>query len=127
MLTVLIVEDAVSIRDVLRPMLSRIEGVRVVGEAATAPEAEAAFHALNPDVVTLDIRLPKGNGIDVLRTIKKNRPDCAVIMLTGYPESEYRNACRELGADFFFDKATQFQEVLDVVSQLARQNIHDQK
>ena len=63
----------------------------------------------------LDVRLPRGNGVEVLQNIKKDRPNTKVIILTNYPE--YRGKCIELGADYFFDKLTEFEKVTEVVKQ----------
>jgi DNA-binding NarL/FixJ family response regulator len=59
----------------------------------------------------LDIRLASGNGIDVLRAIKKDLPDMLIIMLTLYPDPQYRESCMKAGASFFLDKANGFEEI----------------
>ncbi|MFC1548291.1 response regulator, partial [Candidatus Neomarinimicrobiota bacterium] len=58
-------------------------------------------------------------GIDVLREIKHNLPDLKVIMLTNYPYPHFQRRCEEEGADYFFDKSTEFEKVTQVVQQLA--------
>jgi DNA-binding response OmpR family regulator len=59
--------------------------------------------------------MPKGSGADVLLDIKKLNPTPMVIMLTNYPHPENRKKCMERGADYFFDKSTEFQNVLSVL------------
>ena len=66
---------------------------------------------LQPDAVILDIRMPGGSGIDVLKKIKKNYPSTLVIMFTNYPTAQYRKRCLDLGTDFFFDKSTEFDKI----------------
>ncbi len=63
MIRVLIVDDSALIRERLKTMLSEIAGVEIVGEAEDKMEAIASNDRLHPDVVILDIRLPRGNGI----------------------------------------------------------------
>ena len=61
--------------------------------------------------------MPNGSGIDVLKHIKKDNPDLIAIMLTNYPYPQYRKRSIERGADFFFDKSTEFEMVLEVLKQ----------
>ena len=100
-------------------MVSEIEGVETVAQAEDAKEAISSLKELKPDVVILDIRMPGGNGIEVLKEIKKDEIPCKTIILTGYPYKQYRKKCAELGADYFFDKSTQFGEAMKVLIRLA--------
>jgi DNA-binding NarL/FixJ family response regulator len=114
---VFIADDSVQIRKRLIEMLSEVPEVEITGEAGDAPEAIREIRRLDPDMVILDIRMPGGNGIDVLREIKeKSHP--AIIMLTNYPYPQYRKKCMDLGADYFFDKATEFEKVTEVLKEL---------
>ena len=91
--------------------MSDLKGVEVVGQAADAAAATRSIRKLRPDAVVLDIRLANGSGIDVLRTIKKERPDVFVIMLTLHPDPQYRESCMKAGASFFLDKFCGFEQV----------------
>ena len=115
---VLIADDSALVRERLMTMLSELNGIEIISEARDGQEALDTIQTLCPDVVILDIRMPKGNGIDVLKYIDKNKPSCMVIMLTNYPYPQYREACMEAGADFFFDKSTQFDMIPKVLEQL---------
>ena len=66
--------------------------------------------------------MPGGSGIDVLQEMKKNNQTPLVIVLTNYPYPQYRRKYIEAGADFFFDKSTEFDRVGEVSKQLK----HDQ-
>ncbi len=66
-------------------------------------------------MVILDIRMSDGSGIDVLPEIKKGNQSPLVIVLTNYPYPQYRRKCIEAGADFFFDKSTEFDKVTEVL------------
>jgi len=110
-ISVLLVEDFAPIRHRMSSLISGHPGIEVVGEAADAAGALRQFALCRPDVVVLDIQLPDGSGIDVLRTIKASSPDCVVIMLTSHADEAYREACQRAGADHFFQKETEFEKV----------------
>ena len=119
-LGVFIADDSDVIRERLAELLGSLENVTVVGEAADVPSAERGSQSTEPDVAIVDIRMPGGNGIDVLRTVKRAgaaRP--TVIMYTNYGLPHYRQACAAAGADFFFDKATDTQTLATAIRQLA--------
>lgn len=119
---VFIVDDSKLVSDRLIVMISELPGIEIVGQAKNAQEAIDSIQKLKPEVVILDIRMPGGNGFDVLEKIKKDKSDTLVIMLTNYPYPQYRKRCMELGADFFFDKSTEFHKVIDVLKKIARES-----
>ena len=110
-MNVFIVEDSEIVRDHMLSMLSVIPGIAVVGYAADEMGAIESINALLPDVVTLDISLQPGSGINVLENIKKHHPSIKVIVLTNYTDEFYAKSCKRAGADFFFDKTFQFSRV----------------
>ena len=111
---VLIVDDSAVIRERLGTMLSETENVEIIGQAQAPREAMELIQKLKPDAVILDIRMHGGNGIEVLKNIKQNKQFPMVIMLTNYPYPQYRKRCEILGADFFFDKSTEFEKVREL-------------
>ncbi len=115
---VLIVDDSEILRDRLIAMLSEIVEPENISQAKDVPDAISSFRKLNPDVVILDIRMPGGSGIEVLGEMKKSSRPPLVIVFTNYPYPQYRRKCMEAGADFFFDKATEFDKVTEVFRQL---------
>jgi DNA-binding NarL/FixJ family response regulator len=115
---ILIVDDSEIMRERLKVMLSDITELENISQAEDVPEAISSFQKLNPEVVILDIRMPGGSGIDVLREIKKSTQPPLVIILTNYPYPQYRRKCVDAGADFFFDKSTEFDRVGEVLKQL---------
>ena len=112
---ILIADDSLVVRDRLVTLLTEVHGVEVVGQAKDAMEARDLAEELRPDVAILDIRMPKGSGADVVRDLKKLNPTPKVIILTNYPHPENRKKCIERGADYFFDKSTEFKKVLSVL------------
>jgi len=120
MLRVLVADDSVLVRERLAELIHDLDGVELVGEAGTAQAALNLVQRLQPDVVILDIRLPGGDGISVLKAIRQQAAPPRVIMLTAFPYPQYRRRCLEAGAHFFFDKATEFSSIAEVLSQLGR-------
>jgi len=115
---VLIVDDSAIMRERLKAVLSEITELENISYAEDVPEAISSVQKLNPEVVILDIRMPGGSGIDVLQKVKKSNRPPLVIVLTNYPYPQYRRKCIEAGADFFFDKSTEFDKVTEVLKQL---------
>jgi DNA-binding NarL/FixJ family response regulator len=117
---VFIVDDSAIIRERLEMMLSELKGIEIIGQAKGSTEAEEAIPKLKPDVVILDIRMHGGNGIEVLKNIKRDKNSPLVIMLTNYPYPQYRKKCKDAGANFFFDKSTEFDKITEVLKKLTR-------
>ncbi len=120
-MNVFLVDDSLVIRQRLKRMLADVQEVQVVGEAGEVQEAKDGILERKPDVVLLDIHLLNGSGIDVLQSLKKAKPAPAVIILTNYPYPQYRQKCLEAGADFFFVKSTEFDQVVPALKQLIQQ------
>lgn len=119
-LRVFIADDSALIRERVAELLSQVDDVRVVGQADNAPTAEDGIRATTPDVAILDIRMPGGNGIDVLRRVKRVQPGRpSFIMYSAYGLPQYRKACADAGADFFFDKSTESHKLADAIRMLA--------
>ncbi len=118
---VFLVDDSVIFLQRLKRMLADVPDIQVIGETGNAQQAPDAILKQKPDVVLLDIHLLNGSGIDVLQSLKKSMPTLAVIILTNYPYPQYRQKCLEAGADFFFVKSTQFDQVVPALKQLIQQ------
>jgi len=99
-------------------MLSEFKEIDIVGQTGYAQEAIELIKELIPDVVILDIRLPDGNGINLLEMIKKDNICTKVIIFTNYPYFQYRKRCLDAGAEFFFYKAAEFENLVEALKQL---------
>jgi DNA-binding NarL/FixJ family response regulator len=115
---IFIVEDSTLLRERLGELVSEIKGVKMVGSANDAQMALDVMSTLKPDVVILDIRLPHGSGIDILQQLKGHPPSPRVIMFTAFPYPQYRQKCLQAGADYFFDKTTEFDHIPPVIEKL---------
>jgi DNA-binding NarL/FixJ family response regulator len=122
MLTVYIVDDSKVMRERLTESVTDIAGVKIVGQSGDPFEALNSIRKFHPDVVILDIRLPRRSGIDVLKDIKENPSAPIVIMITNYPYRQYRQGCMAAGADYFFSKIEEFEMIRETLSRIGFRN-----
>jgi len=104
-MNVLIVDDSVLLQDRLKKTITEVNENICVSFAVNCKEALDMFTLHIYDKIILDISLPDGSGIQLLRLFKKSKPDIDVIMFTNYASAEFKKNCMELGADHFFDKS----------------------
>jgi DNA-binding NarL/FixJ family response regulator len=86
---VLIVEDQALVRQGLRTILDLEEGIQVVGEAADGEEALERISHLLPDVALVDVRMPRMDGIELVRHLRQEYPHIMPIFLTTFDDDEY--------------------------------------
>jgi DNA-binding NarL/FixJ family response regulator len=115
---VLIADGSPVVRERLCELLKEEPRLRVVGQAGTAAEAWAMFAQRRPAAVVLDLQLPDGSGLEVLRRVKQADPACVVVMWTNYHDPVYQQECRRHGADHFLCKATEFEQAADLLGRL---------
>ena len=120
MIRVLLVDDHDVVREGLRSLLRRAQDIEVVGEAGTAASAVSEAQRLQPDVVVLDVRLPDGNGVEVCRDIRDQRPETRVLMLTSYADDEALFASIMAGAAGYLLKETRASALLEAIVTAAR-------
>lgn len=113
----LIVEDSSLVSTRLQLAFGKIPalGIEIADRLGLALER---FRALQPELVILDIELPDGNGLDLLRTIKRERPATRVLMFSNH--DFVRQRCKLEGADYFFDKSGAFEALAATVQSLAK-------
>jgi DNA-binding NarL/FixJ family response regulator len=119
---VLIVDDSLIIRARLIAGLAKFEHIKVVGQAGDIRTAFKVINDVKPDVVILDIQLPDGSGLEVLARHKHENRSTTVIVLTNYPHDIMRRRCVKLGADYFFDKSSEFEKVYDILDTISNKN-----
>jgi DNA-binding NarL/FixJ family response regulator len=120
MLTVYIVDDSKAMRERLTESVTELAGIEIAGQSGDPVEALDDIKKAHPDVVILDIRLPRRSGIDVLKDIKEKPASPIVIMITNYPYRQYRKACMAAGADYFFSKLNEFEMIRKTLSRIGR-------
>ncbi len=119
--SILIVDDEDLIRISLQRLL-RQQGF-TVSTAGTALEALQRFEADRPEIVILDIRLPDSNGLQLLRTLKENRPSVAVIMITANPEIQNSVEAMKSGAYDFLEKPIDLERLRSIINSLKRDRV----
>ena len=113
---VLIVDDSQVVRDRLAEMLSGVPGVVAVDQATGPAVALVAFSRARPDLVVVDLRMPEGSGLSLVKAVKRLDAAIPVIVLTNFAYPQYREECRAAGADYFFDKSSEFGRVAEIVA-----------
>ncbi len=114
----LLVDDSVLMRERLKEMLSEFDGTEIVGEAENRSEVIESAQKLDPDVVIMDIQILDGDGLDIRQAIKADNQFPLVILLGNPSTRLYRMKCMYLGADFFFDRATEINRIPGVLRML---------
>lgn len=114
---ILIVDDSRTSRRMLREILEGM-GHEVIAEARDGEEGYLKFKELSPDLVTLDITMPKMDGIEALTLIKKVNPDAEVVMITAAGQKEKMIQAIKYGAAEFITKPYENIEVEQVISRI---------
>lgn len=112
---VLLAEDHVIVREGTRELVQHEPDMEVVGEAGDGEEAIQLATKLRPDVVIIDIAMPKLNGIEATKQIKELYPATAVLVLTAYDDDQYIFALLEAGAAGYLLKNVRGRELIDAI------------
>src|SRR5437867_10026269 len=112
---VLIADDHEVVRDGLKNILMTSGTMAIIGEANDGTEAITMYDKLRPDIVIMDISMPKMNGIEATKKIKDRFPDAKILILTMHDNQEYLNQVIRSGAHGFVLKNTDKEELLNAV------------
>ena len=116
---ILIVDHHTVVREGLKQILSVVPEFLVVAEASTGLEAIRTSRQIALDVIILEISLPDKNGLDVLKQIKKENPDFAIVVLSGLKEEQYAVRALKAGASGFLSKHDSAQQIVDALKIVA--------
>ena len=117
---VLIVDDAEDIRMLLRMKLGRHENLDVVGEAVDGVDAVDLARELQPNLVLLDMAMPRMDGLQALPLIREAVPDVRVIVLSGFNQGTLEQEALAAGADRYVVKGGSMRDLLDVIEKVLR-------
>ena len=104
MVRVLIADDHLLFAEALEAILSLDGRIEVIGRAADGPEAVDLAGSLHPDVVLMDLSMPRGDGFDATKRIRETHEGTRVLVLTGSASTADIDRAREAGADGYFTK-----------------------
>ena len=117
---VLLVDDHQIIRDGIRSLLSYAEGIEVVGECSDGLEAISCAVSEKPDVILMDINMPKINGIDATKKIITNNPDSKILVLTVHDELAYISKMLHAGSLGYVLKTTNKAELITAIKSVSK-------
>jgi NarL family two-component system response regulator LiaR len=115
---ILIVDDHAVVRKGIRALLATEPSLEVIGEAEDGLQAIARFEELNPDVMLLDLLMPKLSGIEVIRGLKEKYPKIKVLVLTSFAADEQVFPAIKAGALGYLLKDTQPEDLISAIHQV---------
>lgn len=119
-ITVLLAEDHAVVREATAEIVDHQPDMRVVGQAGTGEEAVSLARALQPDVIVMDIAMPRLNGLEATRRVAAECPGCRVLVLTAHEEERHIIQLLEAGAVGYLPKTVSLDELLDAIRAVAR-------
>jgi len=119
---VYIVEDSAAILKVVTSSLESSGNIRVIGNADTSESALTDLGSKEVDAVIIDLALRGGSGFDLLGRLALQSRFASVkkVVLTNYGTDVFRKRALALGADYFFDKSLEFDQVIELLEDLSR-------
>ena len=122
-INILLAEDHVVVRESIRQSLEREPNLKVVGEAGSGVEAVEMVRRLKPDVILMDISMPKLNGIEATKQIKAFQPSAAILILTAYDYEQYIFPLLEAGAAGYLLKDVSSRELITAINTVHRGDV----
>ncbi len=117
-LRVFVIEDSPILLERIAEAIADQPSLMLVGTADCEQEALHKIRMLRPEALVVDIKLREGNGLNVLAQLKWGEGEDAkpkIVVFTNYPRQEYLRNSKQLGADYFLDKSTQFSDLPKVL------------
>jgi two-component system chemotaxis response regulator CheY len=117
---VMIVDDAAFTRNMLKAIISKIELIEVVGEAANGVEAISLYKKLNPDLVTMDLVMPEKGGIEATEEILKINPSALIVVVSALGQEALVLEAAKKGAKDFIQKPFKSEQILEVMDRILK-------
>lgn len=117
---IIVFDDEEKLRASMKALLNGIDGYQVVGDFGSAENADKLVEQLQPDIVIMDINMPKISGIEALQLIKKTRPDVGIIMHTVFEDDQrlFDSLCA--GASGYLIKNSSFVQLLEGIEEVQK-------
>jgi DNA-binding NarL/FixJ family response regulator len=116
--SILIVDDHRSFADLLAGALNIIPGLHCVGTAASAAEGIARAAELQPNIVVMDIEMPRQDGLQATRRIREVAPDTVIAVVTGHNDPTWISRAAQAGASAFIPKGGSLTEMIDILGRV---------
>ena len=117
---VLITDDHLIVREGLRLILETTDGIEIVGEASDGAECLRLVPELEPDVILMDLQMPRMDGITAITHLRRDHPDIAIVILTTFNEDDLMIRGLQAGARGYLLKDTSRENLLDTIQAAAR-------
>lgn len=114
---VLIADDVAALREIWRDMLTAVPGLEIVGEACDGAEALTLALEHRPDVLVLDLSMPRVDGLEVIRRLHAQAPEIRIVVASGFAAERLAPLALELGATAYFEKGGSPDELRAAVCQ----------
>ena len=112
---ILITDDHAIVREGLRALIAGKPDMELAGEAADGEEAVLKARALRPDVILMDLVMPRKNGIEAIEEIKRENPDARILVLTSFAEDDQVLSAIKAGALGYLLKDSSPQELIEAI------------
>lgn len=118
-ITLVLADDHAVVRSGTRELLEQQPDLKILGEASDGEQAVQMTNELQPNVVVMDVRMPKMTGIEATRRIKSEHPDTKVLVLTAHDDDEYVFALLQAGANGYLLKTAEIDELVRAIRTVA--------
>jgi len=117
---VVLADDHDVVRQGLKRLLDRVPEIEVVGEARDGVQALQSVEDLQPDVLLLDIEMPRMDGIEVARRLQESKIQVRILILSAYDDHEYIQALLEIGVSGYLVKGDAPNKIVEAVRGVAK-------
>jgi DNA-binding NarL/FixJ family response regulator len=121
---IIIADDHELVREVMRSILNSEPDLRIIDEAKDGQESIDLCHLQCPELVLMDVRMPKMNGLEATQTIKEELPTTKVLIMSAYEDPFFVSAAVRAGADGYVRKLSLVQELVDAIRGVLRGEFH---
>lgn len=121
-LKILIVDDTPIVLERLFEMIAELDTVHSVLKSNSYNQTVEFIKLGEPDVILLDLQLRGKSGIELLKYVKKHHASVKTIIVTNSASVFYREQCQSLGADYFIDKSTEFENIPGIIDAISTSN-----
>jgi DNA-binding NarL/FixJ family response regulator len=117
-ISLLIIDNSLFIRERIRLSLSKFKNIDEIFEANDNRSGLKLLDYQQPDVVLVDAQYTNSNFSEIVGKIKEKKPGAVVVVLTNFPSPTMARVCTEIGANYVFDKTSEFNKIIEVIEKI---------